>query len=106
MVAHLKKPIQNNYSENLEIDRKDVNGDYEPSNCRWSNKTTQNNNTRRNHYIYYMDKKYTLSTLSKEYGLSSSTLYRRLKRGWSLEESLITKSNERRKNHEKHWSCA
>lgn len=34
------------YSEKLSIDRKDVNGNYEPENCRWSDDITQANNKR------------------------------------------------------------
>lgn len=34
------------YKEGLSIDRINVNGNYEPSNCRWATSSTQNQNTR------------------------------------------------------------
>lgn len=39
--------LSNGYSDNLTIDRKDVNGNYEPSNCRWVTSSVQQANTRR-----------------------------------------------------------
>lgn len=38
--------MSNGYSEKLTIDRIDVNGDYEPNNCRWITKEEQNRNKR------------------------------------------------------------
>lgn len=38
--------IQNGYSESLTIDRINVDGNYEPSNCRWATYSEQNKNRR------------------------------------------------------------
>lgn len=38
--------LSNGYSENLTIDRINVDGNYEPANCRWATVTEQNRNKR------------------------------------------------------------
>jgi len=38
--------LKNGYEDGLTIDREDVNGDYEPSNCRWVDMKTQSENRR------------------------------------------------------------
>lgn len=82
--------MNNGYSENLTIDRINNSKNYEPSNCRWVDRKTQNNNTRHNHLISYKDKTLTISEWAKEIGLTYCCLKSRLYKGWSIEKALET----------------
>lgn len=73
--------IANGYSDELSIDRIDVDGNYEPSNCRWATLAKQNRNMRTNIKIEYQEKKMCLAEASRLSGISQYTLYGRYKRG-------------------------
>lgn len=80
--------MSNGYQENLSIDRINVNGNYEPSNCRWSDKITQANNTRTNRLLTYNGETHTMAEWSRLTGISQDNIYNRLRYGWSIEETL------------------
>ena len=84
--------IENGYKDNLTIDRINVNGNYEPSNCRWVTIKEQANNRRNNHYITYNNETHTISEWSNITGIKSSTIAKRInKYKWTIEKALSKK---------------
>ena len=80
--------INNGYSDELTIDRINVNGNYEPSNCRWATRKEQMNNTRQNRFITYNGKTQTAKQWSEELGIKYPTLQGRLQRGCPIAQVL------------------
>lgn len=78
--------LANGYKENLTIDRIDVNGNYEPTNCRWATSKEQNNNMRSNRFVEYKGERRTLSQWAEITGIPRPTLWNRLNKNKPLEE--------------------
>lgn len=79
------------------LDRIDVNGNYEPSNCKWSTCREQCNNRRGNRWIEFNWMKKTLSQWSREVWISFYAIRSRLDRwGLSVSEAL-TRPSRRKK---------
>ena len=89
--------IENGYEEHLTIERIDVNGNYEPANCKWIKSIEQASNTTRSNFIYYKEEKYTISQISRKFNIKRKTLYRRLELGWELEKALTKPVGRRNK---------
>lgn len=80
--------LNNGYEETLTIDRTDVNGNYEPSNCRWIPMGEQSRNTRKNVYFTYNGETKIISDWVKELGIPMTTFRRRMKQNKPIEEIL------------------
>lgn len=79
----------NGYKEGLTIDRIDVNGNYEPSNCRWVDRSTQANNRSNNITIEYNDEMHTCAEWAHIKGINYDTLNNRYNSGMSAEDILF-----------------
>lgn len=77
--------MKNGYSDNLSIDRKNVNGDYCPENCVWSTNIEQANNKRNNIIVDYNNESHTLKEWSYLSGIKYGTLLSRFRKKWSID---------------------
>lgn len=87
--------MNNGYNDSLTIDRIDVNGNYEPSNCRWVDMKIQNRNSRHNRNITINGKSHCLSEWCEIFNIKYKNVLQRINRyGWSIEESLELKERK------------
>ena len=82
------------YSDSLTLDRIDTDGNYEPNNCRWSTYKEQERNKRNNRLIEFRGETKTMTDWCETFGFRTDTVWRRLKRGWSIEEALTKPLDE------------
>jgi len=89
-MTFIKWCYDNGYDDTAErgectIDRIDVNGDYEPSNCRFVPNLVQQNNRRNTIYWEYEGEKHPLADWSRITGISYDVLFDGYQRGLGIE---------------------
>lgn len=85
--------INNGYKDELTIDRINVNGNYEPSNCKWATKIEQENNRRNNRYSTYKGERITISDFERVTGITRTYIVTRLNSGKTFDEIEIEYKN-------------
>lgn len=80
--------MKNGYRDDLSIDRKNGNGNYEPSNCRWATALEQQNNISTNHNVTINGETKSLSEWSRICGVSRKVILNRVNEGLSDAEIL------------------
>lgn len=82
------------FQPTLTLERIDVNGNYEPSNCRWATWTEQARNRRNNRFLTFRGHTKTVMEWCELLGLKHTTVTQRLdRRGWPIERALTTGAN-------------
>lgn len=90
--AFEKWAMESGWKEGLTLDRIDVNGNYEPSNCRWSDWKTQARNRTTSVYYTINGETKTLIEWAEQYEIPYGTVYQRLHNyGWDIERALSQK---------------
>lgn len=75
------------YTDDMSIDRIDVNGNYCPENCRWIPMKEQCNNTRQNRYVMYNNEKLSIAQFAERIERPYSAVYQEIyKLRWTVEQ--------------------
>ena len=83
--------LDNGYLPGLTLDRIDNNGNYEPDNCRWTDRKTQQNNRRNSIHITVNGINRPCAVWARLTGIPKNTLRARIvDMGWEAEKAVTT----------------
>lgn len=80
----------------LSIERIDNNRGYEPGNCKWASPAEQSRNKRNNRFYTIRGVTGCLHDLIRRFHFDKSTIYRRLGRGWTVEQAFTIPPDPRK----------
>lgn len=82
------RDMGNKPDSSYSIDRIDVNGDYCPANCKWSNRHEQDRNRRTSVKFEIEGQLKNITDISREHGLNHQTIRARVNKGMSITEAI------------------
>ena len=91
--------MANGYRDDLTIDRKDINGNYCPENCKWATNKEQQNNKRTNRVMVVNGISHTISEWAEITGIGKTTIRYRLNKGWTPEDVLLVPIQKRKRGY-------
>lgn len=71
--------------DGMTLSRKDNDGNYEKSNCEWTDRKEQARNRRNVHWLEFEGERMTLADFARRIGIVRSALYNRVSEGWTIE---------------------
>jgi hypothetical protein len=85
----------NGYTDDLTIERIDINGNYEPSNCCFIPMSEQQSNTTRSRRLECFGETKTAAQWERDERckVSQHTILKRVKKGWSIEDAITLESS-------------
>jgi hypothetical protein len=72
----------------MRLGRLDIDGDYTPKNCRWMSLSESMNNRTDSTVLEYDGRQMSIADWARETGINPKTISARLRRGWTVADSL------------------
>ena len=86
----------NGYTDSLQIDRINTDGNYEPDNCRFVTCKENNRNKRNNRRLTIDGMTLNVTEWAEKTGVKRKTIYERLRRGWAEKDAVYRRAEHDR----------
>lgn len=83
--AFIEWGLSNGWREHLTLERIDVNGNYEPSNCKWIPMKDQYDNKRQNVMITFNGETHNATYWGRKFNINPQAIRWRYRHGWNIE---------------------
>lgn len=95
------------YREDLELDRIDNDGNYEPGNCRWTTRLVNMNNKRTTFMVTAFGRTMSVQDWGRETGIKGNTIAQRIRdQKWTPEKSVTKKPQWNSRSTSRSSGCA
>ncbi len=92
-------------SRAFQIERRDNDLGYSPENCRWATRKEQQRNRRNTRFIEFNGERLSVPEWSERTGIERHTLYLRIRRGWTPQQTLTIPADSFAPVNRPGWKC-